>query len=90
MILATVVGLSLLVTAAHDVGPEEPASAATMSMTQKSAVLRPLVSSATDCIVRNVVADPRLKEIKDGDIGDLIVELDAGLRRACARDDRHL
>jgi hypothetical protein len=74
MILAAVVSVSLLVTAAHDIGVEDPASAARMSMSQKSAVLRPLVSSATDCIARSVAADPRLKEVKDGDIGDLIVE----------------
>jgi hypothetical protein len=74
MILAAVVSLSLVVPAAFDIGIEDPASAQKMSMSQKDAVLRPLVSSATDCIVRNVVADPRLKDIKDGDIGDLIVD----------------
>ena len=75
MILGAVVGISLLVTAAFDAGTGEPANTATMSATQKNAVLRPLVSSATDCIVRTVGADPRLKEMmKSGDIGDLIVD----------------
>ena len=74
MILAAVVSLSLVMPAAFDIGIEDPAAAQKMSMSQKNAVLRPLVSSATDCIVRNVVADPRLQDIEDGDIGDLIVD----------------
>ena len=75
MILEAVVGMSLLVTAAFDAGTGEPANPAGLSAIQKNAVLRPLVSSATDCIVRTVGADPRLKEmLKSGDIGDLIVD----------------
>src|SRR5262245_42876835 len=74
ILAAAVVSLSLLVTAAHDIGIEDPASAARMSLSQKTAVLRPLVSSATDCIARSVAADPRLREVEEGDIGDLIVD----------------
>jgi len=46
-----------------------------MSMQQKNAVLRPLVRSATECIVRSVTGDPRFgTSMKSGVVGDLIVE----------------
>jgi hypothetical protein len=46
-----------------------------MSIVRKNAVLRPLVNSATDCIVRKVGAHPRFKEaLANGDLGELIVD----------------
>ena len=75
MLSGAVVGVSLLVAVAFDAGTGQAPDPATMSAAQKNAVLRPLVSSATDCIVRTVGADPRLKDVvKSGDIGDLIVD----------------
>jgi hypothetical protein len=76
MILTAIVGLSLVVTSAFDAGTGQPPDPATMSIAQKNAVLRPLVSSATDCIVRQVGSDPRFKEdvLRGGDLGELIVD----------------
>jgi len=42
---------------------------------QKDSALRPLVSSATECIARTVSADPRFPKLKGGaEINNLIVE----------------
>ena len=46
-----------------------------MSIQQKRAMVRPLVSSTTECIARTVSADPRFAEqVKVGDVNDLIVD----------------
>jgi hypothetical protein len=46
-----------------------------MSMRQKNALLRPAVSSATECIAGAVSADPRFaSSMQAGDIRELIVE----------------
>lgn len=74
MILAPLVGLSLLVSVTT--GPATDTGAAAASSTQQmSAAMRPFVRSATECVARKIVADPRASEQKDaGDFRDLIVE----------------
>jgi hypothetical protein len=78
MSFGAVFGLTLLVTVAIDgnaVSPRGTTAPLQMSLQQKNAALRPLLRSATDCIVRSVAADPRLPEaLKVGDIRDLIVD----------------
>ena len=79
MIAGAIAGLSLFVAvsvnqsalAPSGLGPSE----ATMSLAQKNAAMRPLVSSATDCIVKNVSDDPRFQDaLAKGTVGDLIVD----------------
>src|SRR5262245_37655449 len=77
MILAPIVGLTLVVSASVDTGtavpPERPAGA--MSQQQKNNVMQPLVRSATECVMRTVLADPRIEEsLKAADIRELIVD----------------
>ena len=77
MILAPWVGLLLIVTAAVDFGVGSPPvkSAGTMTAQQKTTIMQPLVRSATECVTRTVVADPRIQaSIKAADIRDLIVD----------------
>jgi hypothetical protein len=78
MVLAAFVGLSLVVTASVDARTVSPASlpnGALMSMPQKNAAMRPLVRSATDCIVRTVSTDARLQQsVQAGTVGELIVD----------------
>lgn len=77
MILAPLIGLSLVVTVAVDtVVPTSPMrSAGAMTAQQKSTIMQPLVRSATECITRTVAADPRIRDsIKASDIRDLIVD----------------
>jgi hypothetical protein len=46
-----------------------------MSVDQKDAAVRPLVSSATECIVRTVTADPRFPVMRGAiDFNNLIVD----------------
>jgi hypothetical protein len=45
-----------------------------MSVDQKDAAVRPLVSSATECIARTVSADPRFPVLKGAEFNNLIVE----------------
>ncbi len=73
MILAPLFGASLLVAVATD--PRDDAiGAANLSAQQKSAATQPLVRSATDCIVRAVVADPRYGKQPEAQLGELIVD----------------
>jgi len=52
-----------------------PERGTTMSVDQKDAAIRPLVKSATECIVRTVTADPRFPLMKGGvGFNDLIVD----------------
>jgi hypothetical protein len=52
-----------------------PERGTTLSVDQKDAAVRPLVTSATECIVRTVTADPRFPVMKgDVDFNDLIVD----------------
>ncbi len=82
MILASVVAksaLTLVLIAPVAVDPHlqwQPAQrGANMSFGQKDAAIRPLVLSATECIVRTVSADPRLEITRRGiEFNNLIVE----------------
>jgi hypothetical protein len=52
-----------------------PERGTAMSLDQKDAAVRPLVSSATECIARTVSADPRFPVLKAGnEFTNLIVE----------------
>ncbi len=51
-----------------------PLSDSNPSAQEKAAATTPLVRSATDCIVRAVIADPRYSKTATSDIGDLIVD----------------
>ncbi len=82
MITGAVFGLSLVVLASVDTNiqsPLEPGDAAMgmssgMSSQQRNAVMQRLVRNATECIMRAVAADPRLKvSTPPGDVNDLIV-----------------
>src|ERR1700730_15091555 len=72
MILVPLFGTALIVAVAT--GPLEDSTAvANLSPQQKSAATQPLVRSATDCIVRADVADPRYGKKPIAELGDLIV-----------------
>jgi hypothetical protein len=76
MIVAPLLGAALVVAVAT--GPSTgPGAEADVSARQKMAATEPLVRSATDCIVRAVLADPRRSDQHDGRsgsaLGDLIV-----------------
>jgi hypothetical protein len=76
MLTGAIVGVSLLVTVAADSGVPLGTDTAgiTLSLQQKNAVLRPLVSSATDCIIGHVTNNPGVRESVSSDtLGDLIV-----------------
>ena len=76
MILGPLVGLSLIVTASVDSGlrPAPSLSSKGLSAQQKDEVMRPLVRSATGCVLRTVVSDPRMRSaLEAADLRDLIV-----------------
>ena len=74
MIVAPLLGAALVVNVATSplTGPE--ASEANLTLQQKAAAAEPLVRSATDCIVRAVMSDPRFGAEPHAAVGDLIVE----------------
>jgi hypothetical protein len=68
---------SLLIPVAIDRGVPRPPleRGVTLPAERKDALLRPLVSNATECIARSVSADPRFPVLKDpAAINNLIVE----------------
>ena len=72
MIVAPLVGAALVVAVAT--GPlTGPAADANLSAQQKIAATEPLVRSATECIVRAVIADPLYGDGSRAALGDLIV-----------------
>jgi hypothetical protein len=72
MILAPLTAAVLVVSVAT--GPTTaPTHEPALSTQQKSAAMRPLVRSATECIARTVSADPRFSG-RETDLGDLIVD----------------
>lgn len=77
-LLGAALAASVILPASIDrAGPlaAQPDRAQHLSLQQKAAAVRPLVSSATECIARRVSADPRFGElIKTGNVNDLIVE----------------
>ncbi len=70
MILAPLVGTALLIAVSTD-PLQDSTVPARLSPQQKVAETEPLVRSATDCIVRAVVTDPRYTTAQ---LGDLIVD----------------
>jgi hypothetical protein len=78
MILAPLFGTALAIAVAagpldDPSGAKAPAGSSSMSPQQKSAMTRPLVRSATDCIVNAVVTDPKYTVTAPAGLGDLIV-----------------
>jgi hypothetical protein len=72
MILASLAGA--LLTVAAIAGPSDvPQGPAHLTAQQRMAATEPLVRSATECIVRAVVADPRYETEREVKLGDLIV-----------------
>jgi hypothetical protein len=72
MILAPLAAAVLVVSVATGPTVDTPL-APSLSAQQKSAAMRPLVRSATECIARTVSADPRYGQ-RNADLGDLIVD----------------
>jgi hypothetical protein len=71
MILAPLFGTALILAVATE--PFDSSSGETkLSAQEKLAATEPLVRSATECIVRAVVADPRY-DGKPAELGDIIV-----------------
>jgi hypothetical protein len=74
---AALLSLSLAVNVTYepeDLAPNSyPRALSQMSPQQKFASLRPLVRSATNCVVRTIEADPRLKSTTPTDMNELIV-----------------
>ena len=80
MLLAALVGLSLVSNASFDpqltapIGLAAIQSGAQMSPHQKAAVLRPLIRSANDCVAHAVAANPRFRRDEDAsEVNELIV-----------------
>lgn len=72
MMIAPLFGAALVVAVAT--GPVTgPAGMTDLSAQQKIAATEPLVHSATECIVRAVMADPRYGDKAGTALGDLIV-----------------
>ena len=70
MLLAPLFGTALVVAVATD-----PLSGKTIPSARETAVAtEPLVHSATECIVRAVIADPRYANRPVAQLGDLIVD----------------
>jgi len=73
MILAPLLGTALIVAVATD-PLDDSTGGRHLSTEQKMAATEPLVRSATDCIIRAVVADPRYGNMPAPELGDLIVD----------------
>ena len=78
MIVASLLGLSLVLNVSLDAQapmPASPAASVQLSVRQKESALLPLVLRATDCIARKVSTDRRYSnDIRPADINDLIVD----------------
>jgi hypothetical protein len=73
MIVGPLFGAALVVAVAT--GPVTgPAAETDLSAQQKLAATEPLVRTATECIVRAVVADPRYRDEDRMALGELIVD----------------
>ena len=87
MILESLFGLSLVMNVSLDTATPSanPAAWLQMSVRQKDAALLPLVRQATECIVRQVSADPRYSAgMRPDEFNDVIVDSIS----ACARPVR--
>jgi hypothetical protein len=77
MIFAAIIAMSLVTTVSIDqpLAPSGGIAQPGMTAEQKSATLRRLIRSATDCVVRTVAADRRLPQsVSSGDVTPLIVD----------------
>ena len=74
MILAPLVGVTLVVSVAAGPAVMDPQGSLSMTARQKTAAVEPLVRSATECIARAVKADPRWRTSAPNGLGDLIVD----------------
>ena len=74
MLLASLTGVTLLVSVATGPAIEPQGSEALMSVQRRTAAVEALVQSATDCIAHAVAADPRFGKALPSAIGDLIVD----------------
>jgi hypothetical protein len=77
MILESMFGLSLVLNVSLNSQTPAASSAASrqLPVPQQQAALLPMVRRATDCIVRNVSADPRYSaDMRPNEINDLIVD----------------
>ncbi len=72
MILAPLLGTALIVAVSTD-PLDDPSVAPNLTAQQKVAATEPLVRSATECIARAVIADPRYARPK-AQLGELIVD----------------
>jgi hypothetical protein len=75
MISAPLVGLSLLVSIATGPITDPSVPNSHLSAEQKNAALQPYLRTATECVAKTVVADPRFGDRKSaGNFADLIVD----------------
>jgi hypothetical protein len=75
MLAAPVVGLSLLVSVATGPITDPTAPNTHLSEHQRDAALQPYLRTATECVARTVMADPRFTDRKSsGNFADLIVD----------------
>jgi hypothetical protein len=74
MIVAPLLGAALVVNVAAGPLNGSAAGEASLTIQEKTAATEPLVRSATDCIVRAVMSDPRFGAEPHAAVGDLIVE----------------
>jgi hypothetical protein len=73
--VAALLAATLIVPSSYERGmPPELGGGMMMSTEQKSTAIRPLVSSATECIARTVSADPRFTAKSGAEFNNLIVE----------------
>jgi hypothetical protein len=74
MLLAPLAGAALIMSVATGPAVEPQGLTAKMTAQQKNAAVQPLVRSATECIARAVIGDPRFGKKLPSDLGDLIAE----------------
>jgi len=70
MILSALAGASLLIMAAAT--PESGAQPTHLTNRERNVAVQPAISRATECVARNVAADPRSSDVNQ--IGNLIVD----------------
>jgi hypothetical protein len=74
MLLAPLAGAALIMSVATGPAVEPQGLTAKMTAQQKNAAVQPLVRSATECIARAVIGDPRFGNNLPSNIGDIIAE----------------
>jgi hypothetical protein len=74
MLLAPLAGAALAMSVATGPAVDVQRSPAQITAQQKNAAMQPLVRSATECIARAVVGDPRFGKGVPNNLGDLITD----------------